>query len=101
MQPDFLEVRQMWTDAAAVAVGCVAGFAGWCIRVELRLHHDRQSLEGLAQEMSELRLVTKVTADEMHRHGEMLAAIKASLDFITSGLRDVSVRLERLGDRTL
>ena len=71
------------------------------MRVELRLNKERQALVALESALSELRRESKATADDLHYHGEMLAAIKASVDFMASGLRDMTFRLERLGERTL
>lgn len=91
----------MPTELPAVLAGMVLGFAAWCVRVELRLNRERQALVSLEHSLRELRLEVKSSSDDLHRHGETLAAIKATVDLTASSLRDLGFRLERMAERTL
>jgi len=91
----------MTADSLALFGSLALAFGAWCVRVELRLNKERHALAALEAAMRELRSETKATADDLHHHGEMLAAIKASVDFVASGLRDMTFRIERLGERML
>jgi hypothetical protein len=97
--PIFAEM--MIGDSVAVVGSLVFAFGAWCVRVELRLNKERQSALALDAALHELRRETKAASDDLHHHGEMLASIKASVDFMALGLRDMTFRLERLGERTL
>lgn len=85
-----------------VASGLIAlaiTFAGWCVRVEVRLNRDRQALASLETDLREMREVAKGHSEDTRRHGEMLAAIKATVDLMATALHDLGLRLERLKDR--
>ncbi len=91
----------MITEAVAALVGVVFAFGAWCIRVELRLNKERQALVALEAAFKDLRQDVQRSSESLRHHGEMLAAIKATVDLMAAALRDMSHRLERLGDRTL
>lgn len=88
-------------EALAVAASLTFGFAAWCVRVELRLNRKRQAIHALEESFRELRQDVQRSSEALQHHGEMLAAIKATVDLMANALRDMSHRLERLGDRTL
>jgi len=88
-------------EALAVAASIVLAFGAWCVRVELRLNKERQALQALETAFRDLRQDVQRSSEALQHHGEMLAAIKATVDLMAAALRDMSHRLERLGDRTL
>jgi hypothetical protein len=83
------------------AVGLAIAFGAWCIRVELRLSRERQWLLALQAAVNDLRRDARRSSESLGRQGEMLAAIKATVDLTASALRDMSLRIERLGERAL
>lgn len=88
-------------DALTLLTGVALGFAGWCVRVELRLNRTRQGLHTLEADLLQLQRELRRSSEDLHHHGEMLAAIKATVELTASALRDLSLRVERLGERTL
>ena len=88
-------------DALSLSAGLALGFAAWCVRVELRLNKERQLLQALEGDLQRLQRDLQRSSEDLHHHGEMLAAIKATVEMMASALRDLSLRLERLGERTL
>ena len=88
-------------EATVWVAGAALGFGAWCIRVELRLNKKRQALAALESSFRDLRREVQRSSEALQHHGEMLAAIKATVDLMAGALRDLSHRLERLGDRTL
>lgn len=89
----------MEVNGIAALAGLLIAFAAWCVRVELRLNKERQSTAALEAAMKELRQDWIRSAEALQRHGETLAAIKATVDLMAGALRDMTHRLERLGDR--
>lgn len=91
----------IYENAATLLASMTLCFAAWCFRVELRLNKDREALRALESDLSRLHRDLQRSSEDLHHHGEMLAAIKATVEMMASALRDLTFRLERLGERTL